>query len=219
MIFNELFKRIFSSIILLPIVVLIIVKGSYYFNIFLILCLLISIFEWCNISKSNHYKFFGIFFLIISFYTAYKIRSSFYDDYHYILFVTIVCVLTDIGGFLFGKLFQGPKLTKLSPNKTYSGMIGSFILPILLIYLSSKSINFFVSYMFAIEILILTIMISTVSQLGDIFISYFKRISKLKDTGNIIPGHGGLLDRIDGMIFAFPFYYIYILITDFNFIQ
>ena len=133
------------------------------------------------------------------------------------MFVTIVCISTDLGGFIFGKLIKGPKLTKLSPNKTYSGMLGSFILTIILTYLFFKSDFLNNSYNFTIEVMIFSIVISVVSQLGDIFISYFKRISKIKDTGKIIPGHGGLLDRIDGMIFAYPFSYLIISTNNIDF--
>ena len=216
MISNELIKRIISSIILLPIIYFIIIKGSYYLNIFLILCFFISVFEWYKITKINKYRSLGILFLIISFFTIYKIRNSFNGEYLYLLFVTIICITTDLGGFLFGKLIKGPKLTKFSPNKTYAGMLGSFILTIIVIYLLSKNIYHKYSYDITIEIIIFSITVSAISQFGDITISYFKRASKIKDTGKIIPGHGGLLDRIDGMIFAFPFLYIILSINFFK---
>ena len=110
---------------------------------------------------------------------------------------------------MFGKIFKGPKLTSISPNKTYMGMFGGFILSIVLAILFFQIfLNLNENSLFQYKIYILAILISSVSQLGDIVISYFKRIYNVKDTGNIIPGHGGLLDRIDGMIFAFPFSYI-----------
>jgi len=121
----------------------------------------------------------------------------------------MICVSTDIGGYIFGKIFKGPKLTKFSPNKTYAGMIGGYILSIVSTIILT---NFYFNDDFAIKLFIFVILISTISQLGDIIISYFKRLSKIKDTGKIIPGHGGLLDRVDGMIFAFPFSYLIILI-------
>jgi len=126
-----------------------------------------------------------------------------------LLFITILCVSTDIGGYVFGKIFKGPKLTKFSPKKTYAGMIGGYSLSIISTIIL---INFYSSEELIIKWLIFAILISTISQLGDIIISYFKRLSKIKDTGKIIPGHGGLLDRVDGMIFAFPFSYLIILI-------
>jgi len=210
MINNELIKRLLSSIILLPLVFFIIIYGSYYLNIFIILCFFISVFEWYKITKINKYRSLGILFLIISFFTIYKIRNSFNGEYLYLLFVTIICITTDLGGFLFGKLIKGPKLTRFSPNKTYAGMLGSFILTIIVIYLLSKNIYHKYSYDITIEIIIFSITVSAISQFGDITISYFKRASKIKDTGKIIPGHGGLLDRIDGMIFAYPYSYLII---------
>jgi phosphatidate cytidylyltransferase len=161
--------------------------------------------------KNKLYKIFGLIFLLISFYTIYKIRNEFNESYVYLLLVTTICVSTDIGGFLFGKIFKGPKITKISPNKTYSGVIGSFLLSIFSIYflLEIKYLNLTIEL--TQNLLIFIILVSSVSQIGDIIISYFKRRSNIKDTGKIIPGHGGLLDRIDGMVFAFPFSYFLIL--------
>ena len=154
MISNELTKRIMSSIILLPLAFLFIIKGSYYLNIFLILCLFISVFEWNKITKQNKHKLLGILFLVTSFFTIYKIRNSLDGEYFYLLFITIICIATDVGGFLFGKFIKGPKLTKLSPNKTFSGMMGSFILTFIIIYLFSKNIHPKFSYNLTSEIII-----------------------------------------------------------------
>ena len=206
--YGELKKRILSSIILLPIILYIIIKGSFLFNFFILICFFISIYEWHMMTKNFLYKIFGLLFLILSFYTIYKIRNDFSNDYDYFLLIILVCVSTDIGGYIFGNIFKGPKLTKISPKKTYSGMIGGYLLSIMFI-------NFFLNDYFnitkielTIDTFILIILISTVSQIGDLIVSYFKRLSNIKDTGKIIPGHGGILDRIDGMIFAFPFSYI-----------
>ena len=124
------------------------------------------------------------------------------------LFVVIICISTDIGGYVFGKSFKGPKLTKYSPNKTFAGVFGGFAFSITSMLIASNILS---GPNFSVKLILFILMISFISQLGDIIISYFKRISNLKDTGKIIPGHGGLLDRIDGMIFAFPFSYIFIL--------
>ena len=215
MIDNELTRRITSSILLLPLVILVIIKGSYYLNVFLILCFFISVLEWIKITKKNEYKLLGVIFLIVSFYSIYKIRNL-NGEYFYLLFITSICISTDIGGFLFGKLIKGPKITKLSPKKTYSGMLGSFLLTFIIIHLFSKGIYPKYSYNLTMYIVIFSISVSAVSQFGDITISYFKRVSKIKDTGKIIPGHGGLLDRIDGMIFAYPFSYLIISTTKMN---
>tara|TARA_A100001234_G_scaffold203117_1_gene197017 strand:- start:244 stop:651 length:408 start_codon:yes stop_codon:yes gene_type:complete len=115
-----------------------------------------------------------------------------------LIFLLAICISTDIGGYFFGKLFKGKKLTKISPNKTYSGLIGSYFFSIIVF------IFFYNFYEFNLNFLILTILLSTISQLGDLFFSYLKRSAKIKDTGNILPGHGGLLDRIDGIIFSIP---------------
>ena len=133
-------------------------------------------------------------------------------DYKIFLLILITCISTDIGGYVFGKILKGPKLTKISPNKTYAGMMGSFLLSIISVSLYFNNLSFFslskVDGELGIQIMIIVLFISFVSQFGDLVISFFKRKSKIKNTGNIIPGHGGLLDRIDGMIFAFPFTYI-----------
>ena len=208
----EFIKRILSSIILLPFTFFIIVEGSFIFITFITICFFISIFEWNNMSKEKKYNKIGFIFLFFSFLCIYNLRINSDDNYLPLLFIFFVCISTDIGGYFFGKLFKGPKLTKYSPNKTFTGMIGSFIFSIISMFIF---INIFSEPNFSVKLMIFTIMISLISQLGDIIISYFKRKSNIKDTGKIIPGHGGLLDRIDGMIFAFPFSYILILINFF----
>ena len=115
------------------------------------------------------------------------------------LLIILICISSDVGGYVFGKIFKGKKLSKISPNKTYSGLFGSYILSIFLVY-------FIFQKYYSLDFLFLfTILISTISQSGDLFISYIKRKAKIKDTAKIIPGHGGLLDRFDGIIFAIPF--------------
>jgi len=209
---NETINRILSSIILIPLALFFIIKGSLIFIFFISICFLITSYEWHKMSKKKSYNIFGFIFLIFSFYTIYKLRINSENDYWFILFITIICVSTDLGGYIFGKIFRGPKLTKFSPNKTYSGMIGGYLLSIISITIFANDMLEKGSLPF--NWLIFVLLVSSISQLGDIFISYFKRLSKIKDTGKIIPGHGGLLDRIDGMIFAFPFSYI-ILMTNF----
>tara|TARA_B000000460_G_scaffold110230_1_gene77273 strand:+ start:666 stop:1106 length:441 start_codon:yes stop_codon:yes gene_type:complete len=139
-----------------------------------------------------------------------------YGDYIYFVMVIMICVFTDIGGYVFGKIFKGPKLTKISPNKTYSGTIGGYLCSIIFMSVFFNNLDFVSQFInvnvtekeLSLNNFVLVIAISSVSQLGDITISYFKRLSKIKNTGKIIPGHGGLLDRIDGMIFAFPTTYL-----------
>ena len=208
MIKKEISKRIISSLILVPLTLYALVKGSYIFNSFLLLCFSISLYEWFKLTKKLWLKIVGTFFLIFSFVTIFKLRNNIDNDYSTILFVLIICISTDIGGYIFGKIFKGPKLTKISPNKTFSGSIGSFFLSLFLTIIFFKFIKFNINFETISHLIIIIILISFVSQLGDLVISYFKRVSKIKNTGNIIPGHGGILDRIDGMIFAFPFFYL-----------
>ena len=200
---QEITKRILSSIIIIASSLFFIIKGSIFFIFFLLVCFFITSFEWYRMTKSNNYYLFGLILLILSFYCAFLFRNAGQTDF---LFVILVCASTDIGGFSFGKIFKGPKLTKISPNKTYSGMIGSFFLSIIsaLIYTNYYGLIYWTDNL----LLIAVILISFISQLGDLTFSYFKRKSKIKNTGKIIPGHGGLLDRIDGMLFAIPFSYI-----------
>ena len=198
---KEFIKRVLSSIILIPLTFYLIIHGSMMLIFFTIICFVVACYEWHMMSKNKFYKIYGFLFLILSFYTFYEISIEFIE----VFFVIIICISTDIGGYIFGKIFKGPKLTKISPNKTYAGMIGGYILSLIILTLSNNFVDF---SEITIQFFLLTILISTVSQVGDITISYFKRLSKIKNTGKIIPGHGGLLDRIDGMIFAFPFSYL-----------
>ena len=216
---KELQKRILSSIVLIPIAIFFIVKGSVFFIFFLSISFFVTSYEWLKMSKNFSKKIIGIIFLLFSFYLAYLLRTE--QGYKIFILVILISILTDIGGFIFGKIFKGPKLTKISPKKTYSGVIGSFILSIVgslifieyfiglksYIYMSHLS---FEPYGINLNLFILFFILisSLVSQLGDLMISYFKRIAKIKDTGKILPGHGGLLDRIDGIIFTVPFIYL-----------
>ena len=211
---EEFEKRLLSSIILMPVAIFFIILGSVFFIFFLGILFLATSYEWLRMTKKNIFLgFLGIIFLLFSFYAAFEIREN--NNFRFFLFLFKVCIFTDIGGYVFGKIFKGPKLTIISPNKTYSGVVGSFILSLIagLIYL-----NYFdKKEIFDLEqsiVLLIILFISLISQIGDLIISYFKRKAKLKDTGKILPGHGGLLDRIDGIIFVFPTIYISILIID-----
>ena len=211
---QELFKRILTSLLLIPVVFFFILKGSFFFVFFLSILFLISSIEWIKMNKKIELKFFGILFLFLSFYSSYFLFENSLINF---LFILIICISTDVGGYIFGNLLKGPKLTKISPNKTYSGMLGSFLLSIISGYLfisnfDSSFIKNQNSDLYNLLLIIIILIISTVSQIGDLIISFYKRESKVKNTGNIFPGHGGLLDRIDGMIFAFPFVYILDLI-------
>ena len=199
----EISKRILSSIIIVAIALFFVIKGSIFYMFFLSVLFFITSFEWLKMEKNKIYFLLGIVFLILSFLSAFIIRNNFIHDF---ILIILICISTDIGGYTFGKLFKGPKLTKISPNKTYSGMIGSFFLSIIfaLLYTNYYDLIYWTDDV----LLIAVILISSISQIGDLTVSYFKRKSKIKNTGKIIPGHGGLLDRIDGMLFAIPFAFI-----------
>ena len=206
MINNELQKRIFSSIILIPVSFFFIIQGSVIFIFFLSLIFLTTSFEWFKMTKNKDLlRIFGLLFLFFSFFSAYYLRQNI--GLNFFLFFIIICIFTDTGGYIFGKILKGPRLTKISPKKTYSGVIGSFFTSLIfglifIKYFGQKSkILLEVDPIF---IILLILFISLVSQIGDLIISYFKRKANLKDTGKTLPGHGGFLDRIDGIIFVMP---------------
>ena len=200
---QEITKRILSSIIILAIALFFIIKGSFFYIFFLSVFFFITSVEWYKMTKNKNYFLLGLIFLIVSFLSAFLLRNIFLNDF---ILVILICISSDVGGFVFGKLFKGPKLTKISPNKTYSGMIGSFFLSLIsaLLYTNYYDLVYWTYNV----LLIAVILISSISQIGDLTVSYFKRKSKIKNTGKILPGHGGLLDRIDGMLFAIPFAFI-----------
>ena len=213
MINKELQKRIISSIILIPVSFFFIIQGSVTFIFFLGLIFLLTSLEWFRMTKNKDLlRIFGLFFLFFSFFSTIYLRQ--YFSLNFFLFLIIICIFTDTGGYVFGKTFKGPRLTKISPKKTYSGLIGSFLSSLLfgiiyIKYFGKKSKILLETD--PIFIILLILFISLVSQLGDLIISYFKRKAKLKDTGKILPGHGGFLDRIDGIIFVMPITYLCVL--------
>ena len=205
---KEFEKRLLSSIILIPIAIFFIIQGSVFFIFFLSLIFLATNYEWVKMIKKNNFiKIFGIIFLFFSFYSAFYIREQL--GLNFFLFILIVCIFTDIGGYLFGKTFKGPKLTKISPNKTYAGVIGSFLFSLIAALVFIKYVDEIgFKNNDQLEVLLVILFISFISQIGDLIISYFKRKAKLKDTGKILPGHGGFLDRVDGLIFVMPVIYL-----------
>ena len=205
---KEFEKRLISSIILIPISIFFIIEGSVFFIFFLSVLFLATSYEWLKMNKKNDLlKLLGIIFLFLSFYTTFEIRENY--DLNDFLLIIIICIFTDIGGYLFGNILKGPKLTRISPKKTYSGVFGGFLLALIagLIFTNYFLIDLKI-FNEDLILYILILFISMISQIGDLIISYFKRKAKLKDTGKIIPGHGGVLDRIDGMIFVFPILYL-----------
>ena len=214
---KEFEKRLLSSLFLIPIAIFFIIQGSELFIFFLSILFLATSYEWLKMNKKNNLlKILGIIFLLFSFYVAFIIREA--NSFKPFLFIVIICISTDIGGYVFGKIFKGPKLSKISPKKTYAGVIGSFLLSLTtgLIFINYFGKDSTILNTEGFPILLIILFISFISQLGDLIISYFKRKAKLKDTGKIIPGHGGLLDRIDGLIFVFPALFVLALIIKLN---
>ena len=213
---SELLKRSISSLFLMGLIFLSALINDYIFLSILFIVMIFTWIEWIKIiekirfNKINSILHIILFliYLLMAFIICFNI---FIIDKYFFLTILMICVFSDVGGYVFGKTFGGKKLTKISPNKTISGSIGSFIL---------SYIGFFIIYLYfgdllfvRLQIEVLTFIpffISLICQLGDLFISFYKRKAKIKNTGNLIPGHGGILDRIDGSIFALPIGFIII---------
>ena len=209
---SNLKKRIVTSIFLISLLI-----GMFYYSYIMIVSLIIiAIISWIefyaliskilkkNILKDRFFRFIyktlSLFYLSGLVYLIFAIESEYSNLKIYLLYSILVAILSDIGGLVCGKIFKGKKLTKISPNKTISGSIGSFTFSTLLVpffYKTHIDQNL-------LNILLITIIISLTAQLGDLFISFLKRKAKVKDTSDLLPGHGGFLDRVDGIIFAIP---------------
>lgn len=204
---KELQKRIITSFLLIIVLYLAFINNLILTSVLLLITFVI-LEEFYKIFSQvfNKKKFIKLvlIFAALSYLTYFSLSiwlfltSKIYENKILLLFILSICISTDIGGYVFGKIFKGKKITKISPNKTYSGMFGSFVLSLII------SLVFFNYLNFSINIFVLTIIISISSQIGDLFISYLKRKAKIKDTGNFLPGHGGLLDRLDGILIAVP---------------
>ena len=204
---NNLNKRIITSFPLLIIAIF-----AIYNKIILVLSLFIIssilIYEFSNIvkkifkkNKINLFIILNLFVFYICFFVIqiyFFLAGEFENNQKVFLFILSICIFTDVGGYIFGNIIKGKKLTSISPNKTYAGMFGSFICSLIICLLFIIYLNF------SINLIIFAFLISLVSQIGDLSISYLKRKANIKDTGNFLPGHGGLLDRLDGIIFAIP---------------
>ena len=210
MIKNNFLKRIITSLVLISILFSMFIS-SMMMIVTVIIISSLSFYEFnrlfSNIFKSIFLRFLSsglILLYLLSFvFIIFYIESvnTLNPNYKlFFLYSVIISIASDLGGYFFGKLLKGKKLTKISPNKTVSGVIGAFIFSTLIIPIFYTYLNFISTN----SLFVATIFISIVSQLGDLFISFLKRLAKLKDTGNILPGHGGILDRVDGILFAAP---------------
>ena len=221
---TNLQKRILTSIIILPLSIFFIVKGGYFLIFFLIFILFAGIHELYSVFNKTKSIIFLSLILILSLLSIYYLREN---AKYFLYLVIVVSICSDIGGYVFGKIFKWKKLTKISPKKTISGVFGSFFFSfvwLVIVHELSYQDWFYKifyhrylddpgawpMYFFSIKYFILTIIFSMVAQAGDLTVSHFKRSEKIKDTGKILPGHGGILDRIDGIIFAIPSLTIFI---------
>lgn len=202
--------RILTSVILLTLMLLI-----FKFNNLLIITLffgsVLSIIEFFKIIEKifdNSLKkiLINIFFVFYIFlFSSFFFLITYYLEYKILIFIILLgCISSDVGGFIFGKYFKGPKLTRISPNKTISGAIGSFFLT----SLTLLSLFFYITKNFELNFLILSLITSLSCQIGDLFFSYLKRKAGVKDTGGYLPGHGGILDRLDGILLGLPVSFI-----------
>ena len=203
---SELKKRIITSIVLIGIFLFCYFIHAYFFYALIVIVSLISWIESNNIFKKiklkKSLKNINVFlsFIYLSFF-AFIVCYSYYEKIS-LIFILLVCIFSDVGGYIIGKTIGGKKLTKISPKKTISGSIGSLFFSIIPLFILNIYDND--EYPIKIFIFLLCLLISLACQIGDLFISYLKRKAKVKNTGNILPGHGGLLDRIDGIILAVP---------------
>ena len=202
---DDLSKRILTSITLFIILYSAMINHHVLLLLFIIISFAVMIEVYGLFKKifRKHKSKFVLSYLIVIVYLSFCLPQLYFFitlDNNKLIFIYLlsVCIMTDLGGYIFGKFFRGKKLTKISPNKTYSGLIGSYILSnIVFVY-------FYLKFNFSYSFLIITFLVCSISQIGDLFISYLKRKAKVKDTGVLLPGHGGILDRIDGIIFALP---------------
>ena len=203
---TNLQKRILTSIIVFPLSIFFITKGGDYIVSFLYAILILGNFEVFSVFKRKTSIIFLDIILVISLLSILYLRNDTLSSYVLLIWIIVLTVLSDIGGFVFGKIFKWKKLTKISPNKTVSGSLGSFIFSILSVFLLSFLFNMISglddNFFLKPKYFILAIIFSFAAQIGDITISYFKRLENIKDTGKILPGHGGIFDRIDSLMFV-----------------
>jgi phosphatidate cytidylyltransferase len=197
---NNFKKRLCVSLLVFPLIYILLYQKTLS-NLLILVVFLFCIFEWVKIFKKKNAIFFlGLIVLFVFILSLLRIYN--FEEFNLtFLWLIVLTWLSDIGGYIFGKLFGGPKLTQISPNKTWAGAIGSIILSqfaFLIFFLNSN-------YKFNITIIFMQLFLSIIGQFGDILMSYVKRKNNKKDSSNFIPGHGGFLDRVDGLIWIIIF--------------
>ena len=203
---NNLQKRILTSIAIFPLSIFFVFQGGYLLLSFLLAIFFIANYELFSVFKKNLNILFLDLVLILALFSIYYLAEN---SLWLLLWVIILVICSDIGGYVFGKIFKWKKLTKISPKKTVSGLLGSFIFALLSVFIIQLIIEILYPPAYSLkdnflipEFFFLAIVFSLVAQAGDLTISYFKRLEKIKDVGKILPGHGGIFDRIDGLIFV-----------------
>jgi len=205
---NNFLLRLISILILAPIVIILIFLGGYYFYMLMILIFFFSLKEVLSI-KNFKIQILIISLFLLFLYSTYQI-SEIVNGKLYLYYLLIITWLSDSGGYIFGKLFKGPKINLISPNKTYLGFLGSILFSqFAIIYINI--FNLYESFNL-LEKFILIFLSSLAVIFGDLLFSFFKRVAKIKDYSNILPGHGGILDRIDGMIILTVLLYLFIFL-------
>jgi len=209
---NNLKKRILTSVVVFPLSIFFIIKGGNYIISFLYAVLILGNFELFSAFKRKLSIIFLDGMLVLSLLSILYLRNDTTSSFVLLIWVIILTVSSDVGGYIVGKIFKWKKLTKISPKKTMSGVLGSFIFSLCSVFL----LGFIVELVSGLEseifqkpkYFILAIIFSLTAQIGDLVISYLKRLEKIKDTGKLLPGHGGIFDRIDGLIFVVIVAYI-----------
>ena len=206
---TNLRKRIVTSLIVLPVSIYFIVMGGNYIVSFLYAVLILGNFEVFSVFKRKLSIIFLDIVLVISLLSILFLRNDTFASFFLLIWLIILTICSDIGGYVFGKVFKWKKLTKISPKKTLSGAIGSFIFSLLSVFLVGFIFQIMsgldATFLIKTKYFVLALIFSMVAQIGDLTISYFKRKAKIKDTGTVLPGHGGILDRVDGILVAIPF--------------
>ena len=209
---SNLQKRILTSLILFPLSIFFIIKGGNYIVSFLYVVLILGNFELFSAFKRKFSIIFLDGMLVLSLLSILHLRNDTASSFVLLIWVIILTISSDVGGYVFGKFFKWKKLTKISPKKTLSGVLGSFIFSLGSVFLLGIFVQIYTELETEIfrqpRYYLLAIIFSLAAQLGDLCISYFKRLEKIKDTGKFLPGHGGIFDRIDGLIFVVIVAYI-----------
>ena len=207
---TNFYLRLFTSFIIAPIFIFALYEANILFYIILILIFLLSCYEIFIQIKQKKLVLFILILLFFFIFSLLKVRGNEFTNYIYLLWVLLIVWLSDIFGYIVGKFIGGSKLTIYSPNKTISGVFGSIIFSQFSIFLP---LFYLESFNISLKIILIQLFLCLVSILGDIFFSYVKRINGIKDYSSFIPGHGGILDRIDGMIFVVIFYHLILILN------